>query len=441
MNRLKVFFSIIAAKLTHIVGNILGKGTSKPGQIALRIFPDVLNYIKLPKTVIAVTGSNGKSSTVNMIYHLLKSNGLSIACNNKGSNQLEGVTTTVLTQATLGGKLKHDVLLIECDERYTRFIFKYIKPDYYVVTNIYRDQLTRNGHPEEIFGILNDYLPKDSHMILNCDDVLVSLLSKKAAKTSWYGVSAPGVSTRVGSVYNDAVLCPDCKAKLCWDNNYYTCDNCGFHRHEPDCAITSLSLKDKKITINNQHDIPLMTGSLFYSYNTLAAFTVAKLLGFDDQNTAQLLSHYETENGRKTEFSVNNREGTLLIAKHENSTAYNQCFQLATLCEGGCDVMIIVDQISRKYFTSDTSWLWDIDFNLLCDKNIHHLILAGKYVNDLMVRLSYTDFPMDRITHFEDINQAIENMDSDRKKPLYVITCFSDQMKFMNNPCVKKVKK
>ena len=48
MNRLKVFFSIIAAKLTHIVGNILGKGTSKPGQIALRIFPDVLNYIKLP---------------------------------------------------------------------------------------------------------------------------------------------------------------------------------------------------------------------------------------------------------------------------------------------------------------------------------------------------------------------------------------------------------
>lgn len=441
MNKLKVFFSIIMAKLTHFVGKFLGKGTSKPGQLALRFFPDVLNYIKLPKTIIAVTGSNGKSSTVNMIYHLLTSNGLSVACNNKGSNQLEGVTTTVLTQSTLGGKLKHDVLLIECDERYTRFIFKYIKPNYYVVTNIYRDQLTRNGHPEEIFDILNEHLPTSAHMILNADDVLVSLLSKKAEKTSWYGLSAPDISTRVGSVYNDAVLCPSCKSRLIWDDNDYRCEACGFHRHDPDCAVTSLSLKDKKITIDDKYDIPLMTGSLFYSYNTLAAFTVAKLLNFDENKTAQLLSHYEMENGRKTEFAVKNREGTLLIAKHENSTAYNQCFQLVTSCEGDCDVMIIVDQISRKYFTSDTSWLWDIDFNLLCDKNVKQLILVGKYVNDLMVRLEYTDFPQDRIRHFEDINNAIENMDDDRNEPIFVITCFSDQMKFLNNPNVNKVKK
>ena len=128
-----------------------------------------------------------------------------------------------------------------------------------------------------------------------------------------------------------------------------------------------------------------------------------------------------------------------MIAKHENSTAYNQCFQLVTSSETNCDVMIIVDQISRKYFTSDTSWLWDIDFNLLCDRNVHNLILAGKYVNDLMVRLSFSDFPKDRIKHFEDIGSAIEAMD-DSNKPVFVITCFSDQMKFMNNPCVKKVK-
>lgn len=441
MNRLKVFLSIMAAKLAHAVGKFIGKGTSKPGQIALKILPDVLNYIKLPKTVIAVTGSNGKSSTVNMIYHILKNNGLSIACNNKGSNQLEGVTTTVLTNASLRGKLKHDVLLIECDERYTKFIFKYVIPDYCVVTNLYRDQLTRNGHQEEVFDIIRKHIPSQTHLVLNADDILVSLLSEKTEKSSWYGVSAPDTQTRVGNIYNDAVLCPSCKSRLTSDNGNYLCESCGFHRHNPDCAITSLSLKDKKITIDGQYDISVMTGSLFSFYNTLAAFTVSKLLKLDSQKTAQLLSRYELENGRETRFSLNNREGTLLIAKHENSTAYNQCFQLVTSAEDDCDVMIIVDEISRKYFTSDTSWLWDIDFNLLCDKNVRQLILVGKYVNDLIVRLSYTDFPQEKIKHYEDINSAIEAMDDDRKEPVFVITCFSDQMKFLKNPCVKKVKK
>lgn len=440
MNRIKVIFSIIAAKLTHFVGKFVGKGTSKPGQIALKILPDVLNYIKLPKTIIAVTGSNGKSSTVNMIYHLLENNGLSIACNNKGSNQLEGVTTTVLTNATLSGKLKHDVLLIECDERYTKFIFKYIKPTYCVVTNLYRDQLTRNGHAEEVFDVIREHIPSSTHLVLNTDDILVSLLSEKTEKASWYGISAPNTQTRVGNVYNDAVLCPSCKSKMTLEGNDYSCDSCGFHRHDPDCAVTSLSLKDKKITIDGQYDISLMTGSLFSFYNTLAAFTVSKLLNFDSEKTASLLSNYELENGRLTRFCVNNREGTLLIAKHENSTAYNQCFQLVTSSEGSCDVMIVVDQISRKYFTGDTSWLWDIDFNLLCDKNVNQLILAGKYVNDLIVRLSFSDFPQEKISHFEDINSAIESMDNEAQEPVFVITCFSDQMKVLNNPCVKKVK-
>ena len=62
--------------------------------------------------------------------------------------------------------------------------------------------------------------------------------------------------------------------------------------------------------------------------------------------------------------------------------------------------MFIVDAVSRKYFTSDVSWLWDIDFEMLNNQNIHNIVLAGKYCNDLAVRFSYTDIPKDKIREF-----------------------------------------
>ena len=94
--------------------------------------------------------------------------------------------------------------------------------------------------------------------------------------------------------------------------------------------------------------------------------------------------------------------------------------------------MIIVDAVSRKYFTSDVSWLWDIDFEMLNCENVHNIILSGKYCNDLAVRFSYTDIPESRIKIFEHIDKAYEYLDSERSEYIYTITCFSDKNKFLS---------
>ena len=93
--------------------------------------------------------------------------------------------------------------------------------------------------------------------------------------------------------------------------------------------------------------------------------------------------------------------------------------------------MFIVDAVSRKYFTSDVSWLWDIDFEMLQSDNIHSVILAGKYCNDLASRFSYTDIPQEKITVVEDIGEAYGLLKNDRQEYIYVITCFSDKGKFL----------
>ena len=103
---MKMILAIIICKLLRFVGRLVGKGSSLPGQYALKICPDVLGRVKLPPTIIAVTGSNGKTSTVEMIAAILRKSGRTVLYNAEGSNQIEGVATLILCGSTLGGKVR-----------------------------------------------------------------------------------------------------------------------------------------------------------------------------------------------------------------------------------------------------------------------------------------------------------------------------------------------
>ncbi|MBQ1238563.1 MAG: DUF1727 domain-containing protein [Ruminococcus sp.] len=435
---MKKFLTILITKLLRFAGKLIGRGSSKPGQVALKLCPDILSRMELPKYIIAVTGSNGKTSTVEMIAHILTQNGLTVAWNKEGSNQIEGVTTLVLGSATLGGKVKADILLIESDERFARYTFKYIRPTHYVITNLYRDQLTRNGHPEWVYDALADSITDGTQLILNADDPLVSAFGQGREDVIWFGADKLSTDTdELVSVYNDGAYCPVCKAPMVYSTHHYNhighyrCTACGYHRHDTQYTITSVDMDKGEMTIDGTHTITLALKSLYNIYNILSAYTVASIVGVDGAKIAADMNHYVLKNGRVITFSLGSRRGTMLTSKHENSISYDQSIRVAAAYKEGCDVLIIVDAVSRKYFTSDVSWLYDIDFEMLGSDNIHQIVLAGKYVNDLAVRFSYTDIPSERIKLFESIDEAADYLNSDRSEYIYVITCFSDKGKFL----------
>ena len=435
---MKKFLTILITKLLRFAGKLIGRGSSKPGQVALRLCPDILSRVELPRYVIAVTGSNGKTSTVEMIAHILTQNGLTVAWNKEGSNQIEGVATLVLGSATLGGKVKADILLIESDERFARYTFKYIRPTHYVITNLYRDQLTRNGHPEWVYDALADSITDGTQLILNADDPLVSAFGQGREDVIWFGADKLSTDTdELVSVYNDGAYCPVCKAPMVYSTHHYNhighyrCTACGYHRHDTQYTITAVDMDKGEMTIDGTHTITLALKSLYNIYNILSAYTVASIVGVDGAKIAADMNHYVLKNGRVITFSLGSRRGTMLTSKHENSISYDQSIRVAAAYKEGCDVLIIVDAVSRKYFTSDVSWLYDIDFEMLGSDNIHQIVLAGKYVNDLAVRFSYTDIPSERIKLFESIDEAADYLNSDRSEYIYVITCFSDKGKFL----------
>ena len=436
---MKRFLTILICKLLRFAGKLIGKGSSMPGQVALRLCPDILKRIELPKYVVAITGSNGKTSTVEMIAHILTKSGKSVAWNREGSNQIEGVTTMVLSNATLSGKVKSDIMLIESDERYAKKTFKYIDITHYVITNLYRDQLTRNGHPEFVFEAIAESIKPDTELILNADDPLVSVFGHDREGVIWFGADELSTDTKeLVSVYNDGAYCPICKAPMKYSTHHYNhigiyeCTSCGYHREDTDYTITAVDMNKGVVEINGKYHISLALKSLYNIYNILAAFTVASLIGVDGEKIAQEMNDYVLKNGRVINFTLGERKGTLLTSKHENSVSYDHSIRVACACEQGADVLIIVDAISRKYFTGDTSWLWDIDFEMLDNKNIGDIVLAGTYVNDLAARFSYTDIPQEKIHLFEDIDKAAEYLNNGRKEYIYIITCFSDKEKILS---------
>ena len=110
---MRMILAIIVCKLLRFIGKLVGKGSSLPGQYALKICPDVLGRVKLPGCIIAVTGSNGKTSTVEMIAAILRASGKTVVYNEEGSNQIEGVTTLILCSSSLSGRMRGDVLLLD----------------------------------------------------------------------------------------------------------------------------------------------------------------------------------------------------------------------------------------------------------------------------------------------------------------------------------------
>ena len=435
---MRVFLAILACKVLRFIGKLVGKGSSLPGKYALKICPDILRRVELPPHIIAVTGSNGKTSTVEMIAAILRQGGKRVVYNEEGSNQIEGVTTLVLNNATFGGRVKADVLLIESDERYAARSFKFFHPTHFVITNLYRDQMTRNGHPESVYDAILPAIHPETELILNADDPLSSCFARGQEKVKWFGLDKCSISLDAPTgVYHDGAHCPVCGAAMDYAYVHYNhigaylCPKCGHGKHQTDYTATAVDLEGGTLTLDGEYTIQLAFRSIYNVYNILAAYAVCRECGVEGSVAEKVISNYVLKNGRMQTFRLGAHHGTLLTSKHENSIAYDTNLRYIASTKAPCSVLVIVDAVSRKYFTSETSWLWDIDFDQLNVPQVQHVYLSGQYCNDLAQRFSFTDLPREKWTVIPEIPAAAQAIKAAGDEEVYVVTCFSDRDKLL----------
>ena len=103
-----------------------------------------------------------------------------MVCNHTGSNMLNGVVAAFALGAGLNGHIDADYACIEVDEASTRHIFPRMKPNYMVMTNLFRDQLDRYGEIDITMELLKKamHMAPDMELVVNGDDALSAFLAK-----------------------------------------------------------------------------------------------------------------------------------------------------------------------------------------------------------------------------------------------------------------------
>jgi UDP-N-acetylmuramyl pentapeptide synthase len=409
-------------------------GAQLPGYFVYDVFKqkDILEHIKYPKIVIAVTGSSGKGTTCTLIKHILEDANLSVSYNDSGNNGVLGVTTHILNNCDAQGNFKKDALILECDERHLKLIFKHNKPTHMIITNITRDQPARNGNPEIIFDEINKCLDDSVHLIINADDPLVSrmkLVHNGAITT--YGISKIKGDYIKNDLNNvDFAYCPICHKKLNYEYYHYghignySCPSNDFERGKVDYEASNVNLSKSYMKINNKM-VNLNKNALYNAYATLAAYSCCSTLSIPENKILYALNNDKIEAKRGKTLYIQNRPITMLESKNENNLSYYQSIKYITDDPDKKVVILGFENVSRRYKLNDLSWLYDVDFeHFNKDKTIEKFYLIGRFRYDVATRLNYAKIDAKKIVLVDNIDNLINIVKKTSKGKIYTMVCF-----------------
>ncbi len=395
MNKIKLILSIAVCKMLIWAGKLLGtKSSSAPGQIAMKIYPDILKELsaQVKKDIVCTLGTNGKTTTNNMIDLILKSSGNKTVCNNIGANMLFGVVTAFVNSATLFGKLDCDYASIEIDEASAKIVFRHMTPSYIVITNLFRDQLDRYGEIDSTLEHIKkavDMAP-NATLVINADDPLLMYLKNICEnKTVTYGISENVLETDDDT--KEGKFCKNCHSELQYEYIHYnqlgnySCPNCGFKRGNVDFSATDIECTGKIAFNLNNEKIESNTYGFYNIYNLLASVSVTKQMNLGISDYSEIFQRYKPQIARMEEFYFGDK--TVMLNLSKNPAGFNQ--MISTLENDDRKKAVVIAINDCESDGVDISWLYDVNFEKLTDYVKYGV--SGKRKYDMALRLFYAD--------------------------------------------------
>ncbi len=425
---MRKILAVWAAKLSAVAGIILGKKSSSgPGTIALKICPDLIERLakNVSGKIIVTCGTNGKTTTNNLMYTALTSCGYKVICNRLGANMLSGIATAFALECNWLGRVRADYACLEVDEAFTVRLFDHLKPDCVVITNLFRDQLDRYGEVDATVNLLNKAFAKldNPTLILNADDPNTAQFGKGRDNVVYYGVCESVLPQTDEN--REGRFCAFCGEELKYNYFHYSqlgdyyCPECGNKRPEIDFAAKDVKLNNGIEFSVNDEKIKLNYRGFYNIYNILAVYSAIKTLGECDNDFIKLLDDYKPQIGRMEEMNLG-KPVILNLAK--NPAGFNQAISTVLQDSRKKDVIIAVnDNVSDG---QDVSWMWDVDFEKLAREDLNTLSLGGIRRFDLALRFKYSDIKVDTVS--ENMREMIKKCLETEAEVCYVLVNYTE---------------
>jgi UDP-N-acetylmuramyl tripeptide synthase len=407
-----------AAAASRVSGR--GGGTSLPGMVARAVDPGILRTLVGARgiPVVAITGSNGKTTTARFTAAILRGAGFPVSHNSSGANLVQGVTSIAVGAADLRGRLPRGVLVAEVDEGALPVVAPEVGPAAVLVTDLFRDQLDRYGELYAVADAIDSVaraLPPEAALVINGDDPMVArLAADRTGRRITFGFDLGRSTDRITRAA-DTIRCPRCRADLAYDHVYlshmgdYRCLQCGFERPPLDVAVTELEIEGlarTRFTVRvpgGELQLSIPQAGVHIAYDAAGAVAIAVGLGIDLAGAAAALATVGPAFGRLEQIDASGRRIVLGFAK--NPTSFNTT--LRALAAEGLPRQLLVAGSNTLVDGEDFAWLWDVDFEGAA-AGVERVVVSGTRADELANRLKYAGVDPARIRIIEERRAALD---------------------------------
>ena len=428
--------------------------------------------------IIAITGTNGKTTTTRMVASMLQSLGLKVFTNPTGSNFTRGVVSSLLAEVSLSGKLDADIAVLELDEAYAVHFVKQVPPDYCLLLNVMRDQLDRFGEIDNTARLLSKAAEATTGtVVLNREDPRIARLADVAhtedgVEVRYFGLdeslrgffpSDDDMSTTVDAEAHDSAehggnIGDSGNAGDTADAVAAAAPATSQPQDGPDALPADVTLRavgDHRATFaidGETYETAVKLEGVYNLYNAAAALAVVRAVAADAQamflpfedaladsvdadgadtgtETDGNGSHDAIDQaagevtpafGRGEVITVNGTPVELLLVK--NPMGFR--LSLASFKPEGCDTMICIND---EYADGrDMSWLWDVDFTSLRGTGVK--AVSGVRAWDMALRLEYDQVPVESVS--TDLEESVVNfVNANSGTPKHIYCTYTAMLK------------
>ena len=439
---LKVMAAIAACKGVKLVAKVLHKGgTAKPGEIALKICPDLLSVVSKGVETIVVTGTNGKTTSCRMLEQAFAEAGFSCIANRSGANLMSGIVTEFVTECSITGKCRKTYAVMECDEGWTKHVLPAMHPKAFLVTNLFRDQVDRYGDVDNTLAAIRAGVEAspETALVLNADDHIVAALGEDVPNpVVWYGMDETAGEKGLVPGAAEVTKCMACGGELEYDYvNYahhggWRCPSCGRKRPDTDIGVSellSLGLDGSSVKLHTggtEMQVYVNQPAKYNIANAAGTIAGAAAMGLPVTAAASAVEKFRPGFGRMEKFDIGAAGARMVLIK--NAAGCNQVLSFLLTQREPFRLVFVTN--NRPADGTNIGWLEDAKFErLTAMAPLVSVTLSGLCAETVLERLLRAGVVEEKITLQPDYAALTEDI-SNASEPVFILPSYTGMMEF-----------